>query len=295
MSEINERVVQSVDQGSEEWLRLRKGYFPASEAPIMLGYSKYKKREELILEKLLDETPPVDSFTQKLFDRGHESEALARPIAEGALGCLLPPIVFTRGNLLASLDGFNFEHNVVFEHKLLNSQNRSIQEDGDLPPQYWAQVEQQLYVAGVDRCLFVVSDGTPKTDNYFSLIYRSRPERLEEVLEGWKKFAGDLRTADVEKLKIRRIQDRNDDEYLSIASRLVQAQREADEKTAIVDELKKQIKELVGKQATRGGGVTLSYTERSNTNYRKACEDAGLDLSNYVRPSSSFQIRVTTK
>ena len=38
-------------QGSPEWLAARAQYFTASEAPAMLGLSKYKTRQELLREK----------------------------------------------------------------------------------------------------------------------------------------------------------------------------------------------------------------------------------------------------
>jgi len=41
----------NVKQGTKEWLNLRMGHFTASEAPAMMGVSKYQKRDELLTMK----------------------------------------------------------------------------------------------------------------------------------------------------------------------------------------------------------------------------------------------------
>ena len=72
-------------QGSAEWLQIRTKHFTASEAPAMLGLSKYKTRSDLLREKATGMTEEVDANKQRLFDAGHESEAVARPLAEAFL------------------------------------------------------------------------------------------------------------------------------------------------------------------------------------------------------------------
>ena len=69
-------------QGSEEWQAARAKYFTASEAPAMLGLSKYQTRQDLLRQKATGHIPEVDSAKQRLFDRGHAAEAAARPIVE---------------------------------------------------------------------------------------------------------------------------------------------------------------------------------------------------------------------
>ena len=50
MNIIN-RTTHAVQQGTGPWLRLREGFDTASEAPAMLGLSKYKSRDALLREK----------------------------------------------------------------------------------------------------------------------------------------------------------------------------------------------------------------------------------------------------
>lgn len=181
-------------QNTAAWLEFRKSHFMASDAPAMMGMSKYKTRDELLHEKSTGETKPVTDFQQSLFDRGHEVEALARPIIEERIGEDLYPVVAVSDDnelIGASFDGITMLEDVIFEHKLWNKKLvEFIEANNDLPDTHWPQVEQQLYVSKADRCTFVVSDGTK--DNMFTFEYQSRESRINRILINWKTFADDL-------------------------------------------------------------------------------------------------------
>ncbi len=183
-------IIHEVAQGTEAWHTLRANHFTASEAPAMLGVSKHQTRTQLLQAKKSGITPDVDPATQRLFEQGHATEALARPIVERIIGEDLYPVVGTRGNLLASLDGIDMLETVVFEHKMLNQSLIEQIRAGELEPHYWAQLEQQLYVSGAERAIFVCSDGTE--ENLHWLQYRPVPGRIEQILAGWKQFEEDL-------------------------------------------------------------------------------------------------------
>jgi len=110
-----------VQQGTAEWLALRAGYFTASEASAMMGVSKYQTRSDLIKKKSTGIADDIDENTQRLFDRGHATEATARVIAEGIIGQDLYPATVSddMDYLLASLDGMTMDDSIIFEHKLL--------------------------------------------------------------------------------------------------------------------------------------------------------------------------------
>lgn len=183
-------IIHDVAQGSPEWHALRASHFTASEAPAMMGVSKYQTRTQLLQAKKTGIAPEVDPATQRLFEQGHATEALARPIVERIIGEDLYPVVGTRGNLLASLDGIDMLETVVFEHKMLNQSLIEQIKAGELEPHYWAQLEQQLHVSGAERAIFACSDGTE--ENLHWLEYRPVPGRIEQILAGWKQFEEDL-------------------------------------------------------------------------------------------------------
>ena len=190
----------SLVQGSPDWLAARAQYFTASEAPAMLGFSKHTSRANLLAQKKTGVVPEVDAGTQMLFDRGHETEARARPIAEEIIGEELFPatgVIEVEGlPLLASFDGITMLEDAIWEHKLLNKGLAECVMNGELPDTHWPQCEHQMIVAGLDRVLFMTSDGT--SANSFHFWYESRPERRAQVLAGWKQFAEDLKTFEPE-------------------------------------------------------------------------------------------------
>ena len=188
------QVLTDAPQGSPAWHAARAKHFCASEAAAALGLSKYTTRDELLRQKATGLAEEVSPAKQRLFDAGHQAEALARPIAEGIAGTEFFPVVATREvegmPLLASFDGIDLLDEVIWEHKLLNDSLVQQVQAGDLEPHYWLQLEHQLLVSGATRALFTTSDGTP--GGTYPLWYESKPERRAQLIAGWKQFAADL-------------------------------------------------------------------------------------------------------
>lgn len=182
-------------QGSDEWKSVRASHFTASEAPAMMGASKYMTRNDLLRQKSTGISQDVDSGKQFLFDRGHAAEAAARPIIEGQIGEDLFPVTVSKEveglPMLASLDGFTMDETVAWECKLYNVDLERQILNEQIEPNYYWQLEQQLLVSGADRALFTTSDGTQ--ENTITCIYVSQPERRAALIAGWKQFAEDLK------------------------------------------------------------------------------------------------------
>ncbi|MDH1260373.1 YqaJ viral recombinase family protein [Pseudomonas atacamensis] len=182
--------IHNVAQGSAEWHALRAQHFTASEAPAMMGASKYQTRTDLLTMKKTGITPDVTQAQQYIFDKGHATEALARPLVEVMIGEELYPVVGTDGNLLASMDGATMLGETLFEHKLWNESLVAQVKAGELDPHYYWQLEQQLLVSGAERVIFVCSDGT--AENFVHMEYRPVAGRAAQLVEGWKQFEADL-------------------------------------------------------------------------------------------------------
>lgn len=194
-------------QGSQQWLAHRATCWNASDAPAMLGCSPYKTRAQLIKEVATGLVEEVDAATQKRFDEGHRFEALARPLGEQVIGEDLSPLSGSidaglSRPLAASFDGITFMGDVVWEHKSLNDELRSILPDhgfGDtsfgavLPKQYRVQMEQQAAVSGAHRILFSASKW--RGDELIEARhcwYAPDPELRSEILAGWAQFEKDV-------------------------------------------------------------------------------------------------------
>lgn len=189
-----QRTIHNVQQGTPAWLALRAGYFTASEAPAMMGVSKYTSRTELLRQKATGVAEEVGAAKQALFDKGHAAEASARPIAEGMVGGELYPVTATIEvdglRLLASLDGQTMEETIIWETKLWNEELAADVRAGALHPHYTVQMDQELLVSGAERCLFTCSDGTP--ERTVSCWYESSQEKFEALIAGWLQFVREL-------------------------------------------------------------------------------------------------------
>jgi predicted phage-related endonuclease len=182
-----------VAQGSPEWHALRAKCLTASEAPVMMNASKKMRRNELLHMKATGSAKEVSDWVQKnLFDKGHELEAKARVILEERIGEELYPATATDDDerLLASFDGLTMMENVVYEHKSWNKELAAAVRAGELDPEYYWQLEQQLVVSGAEYAIFVCSDGTEA--NFESMDYYPVPGRAQQLLAGWAQFEEDL-------------------------------------------------------------------------------------------------------
>lgn len=186
--------IENVQPNTPAWLELRKDYDTASEAPAALGVSKYTSRTDLLNQKRTGLTPDVDQAKQRLFDRGHESEAMARPLAETILETDLYPVTATLEinglKLLASLDGATMDETIIFEHKLWSEPLAADVRNGTLSAHYTVQMDQQLLVSGASKCLFMVSDGTK--DKMVWTWYEADQAKFAELIAGWQQFHADL-------------------------------------------------------------------------------------------------------
>ena len=191
----------TVSQGSIEWHQARAKCFNASEAPAMMGVSKYLKRSDLLKQKATGIIPEVDAATQARFDMGHMTEALARPLVEAIIGEELYPIVATddSGKYLASSDGATMLCNIGFEHKLWNADIAAQVVDGNVPESHRWQLDHQFLVFGFDKIIFVCSDGT--AEKMVHCWYYPQPERIAALKAGWDQFEIDLANYQPEEIK----------------------------------------------------------------------------------------------
>ncbi|MBP9149215.1 MAG: YqaJ viral recombinase family protein [Rhodoferax sp.] len=189
--------LHNLTQGTPQWHAHRLTHFNASDAPAMMGCSPYKTRSQLLHEMHTGLVPEVDAATQRRFDDGHRFEELARPLAEDIIGDDLYPVVGSLQRLSASFDGLTMDRKVSFEHKSLNADLRECMEGEDesnrLALQYRVQMEQQLLVAGAEKCLFMASkwNGEELVEERHCW-YASDPKLRQRIIDGWLQFAADL-------------------------------------------------------------------------------------------------------
>lgn len=190
------RKIIECEQGSDEWLAHRNtpGMINASEVATIMGMSRHTSRSEILKRKATGIEPEHSPATLRLFQKGHEDEALARPIAETIINDDLSAMVMTDtidGLLFsASLDGITQDHGITFEHKTLSMVLADSMDAGFIPPEYHPQMEVGLMVSGAQRCLFMASrDGDTETARH--LWYDSDHGLRKRMLAEAKQFEED--------------------------------------------------------------------------------------------------------
>ena len=268
----------TVSQGSIEWHQARAKCFNASEAPAMMGVSKYMTRSELLKQKATGIIPEVDSVTQARFDMGHMTEALARPLVEAIIGEELYPIVATddSGKYLASSDGATMLCNIGFEHKLWNADIAAQVVEGNVPESHRWQLDHQFLVFGFDKIIFVVSDGTP--DNFVYCDYRTTPERIAQLRAGWQQFDEDVRNYHPEVIAAKPILTANPIDHLpalfiEVTGR-VTASNLAEFKAAAVAVIGGIKQELVTDQDFVDAAAAVKYLKDVEDNAKRAKQNA---------------------
>lgn len=127
----------------------------------MLGLSPYMKRSELLHIKHTGTPQEFSDYVQeRVLDRGHAVEALARVLVEEDIGEELFPVTCAEGKLSASCDGLTMAGDIAFEHKQWNEELALAVENGNVPDSHMPQCQQIMLVTGAERVRFVVSDGT---------------------------------------------------------------------------------------------------------------------------------------
>lgn len=181
----------SLLQGSPEWLAFRHQHFGASEAAAMLGLSTKMTRTELLHMKHVGSAKVFSEYVQtNILDRGHEVEALARPIVEKLIGEDLYPVTCSDGLLSASCDGLTMDETKGWEHKQWNKALAEAVVAQELPEEYMPQPQQCMLVTGANEWIFTVSDGTE--ENMVSMVVKADPVWFDRITKGWEQFERDL-------------------------------------------------------------------------------------------------------
>ena len=148
-----------VEQGSAQWLELRRKHVCASDSLAVMGLSKWCTRQELLEQKR-----GLRPETQKnyLMQRGIDLEPLARQKAEEMLKTLFIPEVYVSYEypwMLASLDGVCIDNKMILEIKCPNRKTHEMAKNEKIPDYYYAQVQHQIAVCDTGECYYASFDG----------------------------------------------------------------------------------------------------------------------------------------
>lgn len=148
-------------QNTDEWLEWRRNGIGASDAPIIMGVSKFKTANELWNEKTSNEVKKnEDSF---ITEKGHKLEKIARQKYELQTFMDWKPELAEHRDypfLRASLDGLNAKYNAFWECKYMGKEsyeklkNTELKPRDRIPKQYYPQLMHQVLVTGFTEIHF---------------------------------------------------------------------------------------------------------------------------------------------
>lgn len=144
--------ILELDQEGETWKTWREAGLGSSDAPIVMGVSKYTTREKLKRIKLGQ--VKARKFSAKML-RGKDLEPVARDLYHLLRGIHTRPVCVIHDQydwLRASLDGLSDNNKRILEIKCVNKLlHRYALEKKEVPPEYFPQVQHQLLVTELVR------------------------------------------------------------------------------------------------------------------------------------------------
>lgn len=177
----------SLKQRSREWLKWRSTRVCASDAPIILGQSKFKTIEELYNEKIkCFETSPNPYML-----RGIELESIALRKFEEETNLIMFPCVGVHDELdwmAASFDGVTICRTAICEIKCPGRRDHNEAMLGMIPFHYKAQLQHQIHVSGIDFAYYYSFDGVSGVIIEVKRDQEFIEKMIEKEFEFWQRL-----------------------------------------------------------------------------------------------------------
>jgi len=149
------KIIEGLEQGSDEWKSWRKTKITATSAAILMGNNPWNKPIDLYNE-IFGLIPPKES--NAAMARGTALEPEARQAFIDKMGIDMIPIVCEHEEypwMAASLDGWNEDNKAILECKAPNEKTHFMAIEGNIPEYYRDQIIHQLAVTGGKVCYYV--------------------------------------------------------------------------------------------------------------------------------------------
>ena len=281
-------------QGSDAWHEWRLLGIGGSEIASVLGISPYFTAYQLWEFKL--GIKKRDDSYNFIFEKGHRLEPKIRAMYEIQSGNLATPALVVREDNpshRASLDGRDAEKLITVEMKFVGSGDKwLLAQEGKAPPEYYAQMQWQLYITGDSYCDYVPYN--EKEDKI--LIVRFYPDipfikdMVKQAIAFWK-----LVTDKIEpELSIRDYKKITDKSLGSDITRYKLLKKRQSKLETELKELADKIKssELLSHPRTicRGARV-ITITKKGSIDFKKIVAEhlPEFDTSGYVKASTTYR------
>jgi len=276
---MSSHLVEGLIQNTPEWLEFRSSRIGASDANIIMRVSKFMNPEELLRKKI---NPQIEEGGNTyITDKGHKLEDKMIAYYNLSYDFNFEPVVMElKGTpFIASLDGYDAEKNVAWEHKMVGKADFEKVLNGEMLLHYWPQVQMQLMVSQAKYCMFACTDmkteQTAFIDIYPDDSYQKRmTEKLYEFYE---------------KMKNKSDYSANDHLIKNLLMKYKVLEAELKEKKLLLNDIKEEIFSLAPHPKYRIGGASISESETES----KIVPDykAFVENQNYYVPSEFMKVQ----
>ena len=276
-------------QGTPEWHRHRAQFRNASESAAVMGLNPWQTPYQLWLVRTGRLEVPVTAPMQ----HGTRLEPMARAAYEEQTGAVMQPLVLTKGDYSASLDGITLDGDLIVEIKCpYKGQASALWQAvsvGEVPEHYRIQVQHQMMVSGAAQAHLWVFDGTTGL-----LVEIARNEgTMAAIRAAWDGFQTYLDTDTPPPLTERDTVERSDPAWTLAAGLYVEAKRKADEAADSLDRARERLVGLASHASESGRGVTVTrFFKQGNVEYKRIPQLKTVQLDDY-RAAGRVEVRVT--
>lgn len=271
--------ILDLEQGTPEWIALRKTKITATDASVIMGVNPWKNISQLYEEKVLDVNP---LYMNEKMKRGIELEPIARQSFILETGIVIHPKIVVKGWAMASLDGMNEDANVIVEIKCPSDKDHKLAISGKIPDYYYPQLQHQMYVTGLQFNYYYSFDGI---DGVVVKVERDE-EYIQKMLIEEEKFYECIMSKTPPKTPEDSYIERSDELWNIYANQWKEVTQQMKDLEKLEKELRNEIIYLSGELNSKGAGISLCQIQRKgNVDYSKIPELKNVNLDDYRKDS----------
>ena len=274
--------IERLHQNTREWQQWRRAGIGSSDAPVVMGDSRFKTPRMLWSIKTGKAQEGRESPAAR---RGRQLEQSARSAYETQTGIQMEPMCLVHQRwdwMRASLDGFSFDGAVVLEIKCpWNTRDQVTVREGKIPVHHYAQLQHQLEVSEAREAHYWSFDGAS------GILVRVEPDReyiarLVEAEAGfWRRVLENCWPDETED----ELDLSADPEWRVAARRYREAKTRLDQAALAEEAARQRLSSMASARRTWGGGVEVVKGARKGAvDYASIPELRQVDLERYRKP-----------
>lgn len=275
----------NVEQGTEEWHKIRSTKIGASDAPPIMGVSPWTTPNQLYKKKMGLASCEEQSYAMQ---RGTDMEEQARNEFCKTMNFIVEPKVLVSSKhdfMMASMDGISECRKLAVEIKCPGKIDHEKAMDGIIPEKYYPQLQHQMEVCGLGMMFYFSFNGTSGK----VLEIERDDDYITKMIKEETKFFSCLQNLEEPGLIDRDFELRDDEEWTYEAKEWFETKKMIDHLQLKEENHRKRLIFLSGSNNVKGAGIRLSkHIRRGSIEYKNVPELIGVDLEKHRKESIEY-------